>query len=160
MFMSRHFKSPGSLSATFLQKTYCFHKQEKRLRINFSKQPSPLSAHVSWGFGFDLAFKASQNSARDSFFVCVCVSVYEWVCVGFRLILLGLNIQIDICCGNKICLAARHYYSVLNETRDTLCSPPYLVFWGINDGECRNNITIFWTDFVQGSFLQIIWILV
>lgn len=50
-------------------KTYCLHKQEKRLTINFSKQPSTLSAHLSWGFGFDLPFKASQNSAPV--FLCV-----------------------------------------------------------------------------------------
>lgn len=117
-------------------KTHCIHKQEKGLRINFSKQPSPLSAHVSGGFGFHLAFKASQNSAQVSLCVYVCVLVCP------RLTLMGLNIQIDICCGSKLCLAVSHYITVLNETRDRKQSfffrAPHFLSQGTNEQECRN----------------------
>lgn len=113
------YKSSGSLSAAWIfryGKTHCIHKQEKRLTINFSKQPSPLSAHVSWGFGFDLACKASQNSAQVA--LCVRMRVRARVPACSRLTLMGLNIQTDICCGSRLCLAVSHDISVLNETRD------------------------------------------
>lgn len=55
----------------------------------------------------------------------LCACVYVLVCS--RLNLMGLNIQIDICCDSKLCLAVSHYISIVNETRDrkqSFCSDP------------------------------------
>lgn len=116
-------------------KTHCIHKQEKRLRINFSKQSCPLSAHVSWGFGFIWLLKQARTELKS---LCVC----SWMCVCAVLHIAGwLDIQTDVCCGSKLSMATRHYIFVLNQTRDTKqssCWGAYLLSSGTNDEEWRN----------------------
>lgn len=82
------FKSSGSSSAASLD-------MEKHIVAIHRKKDSELISlnsllpclHISWGLGFDLAFKASQNSAQDS--LCVCMSTYiycicVYLCVQFH----------------------------------------------------------------------------
>lgn len=107
-----YLKSYESLNATCVssntKKQFHIHKQEKGLRINFSKQPSPLSAHDSWEFSLIWLLKQARTRLKS----CVCVFVCARAFVWSRLTLIGLNIQIDICCVNQLCLAASHYIFV------------------------------------------------
>ncbi len=113
------FKSSGSSSATCAS----LDMEKHIVSINRKKGSELISLnsllpclHMSLEDSVLIWLLKQARTQLESLCVCVCLCVFLLVCS--RLTLMGLNIQIDICCGSKLHLAVSHYISVLNETRD------------------------------------------